>query len=156
MKHNDAIEAALKYVVQGMDTDVPFSDNKHGRPNSKRIVNGVVLTREDYDVYIAMRDFWNTAKKLVVNETILSDEEYLALQKAAAPMLTKRMIDMALVSDDLKTIRQVVADLADRGYGKAASQININVSDKDIRGAWKQIEDRGVIDVTNLIEDNNA
>jgi hypothetical protein len=156
MKHNNAIEAALKYVVQGTDTDIPFSDNKYGRPSSKRIVNGVVLERVDYDVYLAMRDFWNTARKLMQNDGIMTDEEWVAYQKKAAPMVNKRMIDMALVSDDLKAVRAVAADLADRGYGKAATQINVNVSDKDIRGAWKQIEDRGIIDVTNLIEVDNA
>ena len=95
MKHNNAIEAALKYVVQGTDTDIPFSDNKYGRPSSKRIVNGVVLERVDYDVYLAMRDFWNTARKLMQNDGIMTDEEWVAYQKKAAPMVNKRMIDMA-------------------------------------------------------------
>ena len=62
---------------------------------------------------------------------------------------------MALVSDDLKLVRQVAGDLADRGYGRAASQININLSEKDIRGALKQLDSRDVVDVTNLIEKSN-
>ena len=82
----------------------------------------------------------------------MSGEEWVAFQKAAAPKLNKRMIDMAMVSDDLKAVRQVASDLADRGYGRASQQVNINVSTKDIRSAWKQLESRDVIDVTNLVE----
>ena len=144
------IEAALKYVLDGVQTDMPISAGV-GRPSSKRVVNGVMLDRMEYDIYLTLVEFWKTAKD-VTRDEIMSDEEFIALQKKAAPLLNKRMIDMALVSDDLKAVRQVAADLADRGYGRASNQININISNKDIRGAWKQLEDRSFIDATNLIE----
>ena len=144
------IEAALKYVLDGVQTDMPVSAGV-GRPSSKRMVNGVMLDRMEYDIYLTLVEFWKTAKD-VTRDEIMSDEELIALQKKAAPLLNKRMIDMALVSDDLKAVRQVAADLADRGYGRASNQININISNKDIRGAWKQLEDRSFIDATNLIE----
>mgnify|MGYP001017670276 FL=1 len=144
------IEAALKYVLDGVQTDMPVSAGV-GRPSSKRMVNGVMLDRMEYDIYLTLVEFWKTAKD-VTRDEIMSDEEFIALQKKAAPLLNKRMIDMALVSDDLKAVRQVAADLADRGYGRASNQININISNKDIRGAWKQLEDRSFIDATNLIE----
>jgi len=150
-RYNQSIEAALKTVLNDAASDKPVDNGGVGRPSSKRIVNGIMLGREEYDVYLTLMEFWKTAKEIGKSE-IMSDEQFVAFMKAAAPMLNKRMIDMALVSDDLKAVRAVAADLADRGYGKAASQININVGVRDVRAAWKQIEDRGVIDVTNLIE----
>lgn len=151
MKYPKSIEAAIKYVLDGAQTDMPVTAAAGGRPSSKRIVNGVILDRHEYDVYICLVDFWKTARELSRSE-ILSDEEFIALQKMAAPKLTKRMIDMALVSDSLKDVRAVAADLADRGFGKAAASLNINISSKDIRAGWKQLEDRGVIDVGNMVE----
>ncbi len=150
MPYPKPIEAALKYVLDGVQTDMPVSAGV-GRPSSKRMVNGVILDRNEYDVYLAMVEFWKTARELGRNE-ILSDDEFVALQKMAAPKLTKRMIDMALVSDSLKDVRAVAADLADRGFGKASASLNINVGIKDIRNGWKELQDRGMIDVNNLIE----
>lgn len=147
------IEAALKYVLDGVENIRPV-EYTQGRPSGKQIVNGIILDRYEIDVYNTLIAFWKQARELACSE-IMSDEEFVVFMKAAAPMLNKRMIDMALVSDDLKAVRQVAADLADRGYGKSAAQVNINISDKDIRGAWKQIEDRGIIDVTNMIEDKS-
>lgn len=154
MPYPKSIEAALKYVLDGVENIRPV-EYTAGRPSNKQIVNGIILDKYEIDVYNTLVAFWKQAKELARGE-IMSDEEFIVFMKAAAPMLNKRMIDMALVSDDLKAVRQVAADLADRGYGKAASQININVSDKDIRGAWRQLEDRGVIDVSNLIEAGDA
>ena len=144
------IEAALKYVLDGVQTDMPVSAGV-GRPSSKRVVNGVMLDRMEYDIYLTLVEFWKTAKD-VTRDEIMSDEEFIALQKKAAPLLNKRMIDMALVSDSLKDVRAVAADLADRGFGKAAASLNINVGIKDIRNGWKELQDRGMIDVNNLIE----
>lgn len=150
-----AIEAALTHIIKGHEDDKPFSSGgEKGRPSQKRVVHGIILDGKDYQTYRTLMEFWNEARNLKSSE-IMTDEEFVAFMKTAAPILNKRMIDMALVSDDLKAVRQVAADLADRGYGKSASQININVSDKDIRGAWRQLEDRGVIDVSNLIEDKS-
>lgn len=150
--YNNSIEAALKYVA-GEDSDKPMVYNGRGRPSStKRIVNDVILDPYEYDVYQAIIKFWKTASEIKSNEGIMTDEEWIAYQKRAAPMVNKRMIDMALVSDDLKAVRAVASDLADRGFGKAAAQVNINISDKDVRGAWKQLEQRDIIDVSNLIE----
>ncbi len=146
-----SIEAALKTVLNDMVADDKAVAQSAGRPSTKRIVNGNMLGREEYDVYLALIEFWKQARELGRGE-IMSDEQFVVFMKAAAPKLNKRMIDMALVSDDLKAVRQVAADLADRGYGRAASQININVGVKDIRSAWKQLSDNSVIDVTNLIE----
>ena len=151
-----AIEAALTHIIRGYEDDKPFSTGAlKGRPSQKRVVHGIILDGKDYQIYRVLMQFWDEAKNLKPSD-IMTDEEFVAFMKTAAPILNKRMIDMALVSDDLKAVRQVAADLADRGYGKAASQININVSDKDIRGAWRQLEDRGVIDVSNLIEADDA
>lgn len=156
MKYNDAIEAAIKYVATGVETDIPIAQNEkpegRGRPPHRRIVNGITLARDEYDVYLALRSFWESAKKITMNQSVLTDEEFVAFMKTAAPLLNKRMIDMALVSDDLKAVRQVAADLADRGYGKAAQQININVSQSDVRTAWQKLQNRSDIDVSNLIE----
>lgn len=153
MPYPKPIEAALKYVLDGVENIRPV-EYTQGRPSGKQIVNGIILDRYEIDVYNTLIAFWKQARELARSE-IMSDEEFVVFMKAAAPMLNKRMIDMALVSDDLKAVRQVAADLADRGYGKSAAQVNINISDKDIRGAWKQIEDRGIIDVTNMIEDKS-
>lgn len=150
-RYNQSIEAALKTVLNDAASDKPVDNGGVGRPSSKRIVNGIMLGREEYDVYLTLMAFWKQAKELGRGE-LMTDEQFVAFMKAAAPALNKRMIDMALVSDDLKAVRAVAADLSDRGYGKAASQININVGMKDIRGAWKQLADNSVIDVTNLIE----
>ena len=151
MKYPKSIEAAIKYVLDGAQTDMPFQGVGGGRPSQKRIVNGIVLDRMEYDVYLCLVDFWKTAKECTKGD-ILTDEQFVVFMKEAAPRLNQRMIQMAMVSDDLKAVRAVAGDLADRGYGKSAAQLNINISDKDIRGAWKQLEDRGVIDVTNLID----
>lgn len=150
MKFPKPIEAAMKFVLDGVQTDMPMASTGGGRPSSKRVVNGVILDRMEYDVYLTLVDFWKSAREFGRNE-ILSDEEFIALQKRAAPMLTKRMIDMALVSDSLKDVRAVAADLSDRGFGKAAASLNINISSKDIRAGWKQLEDRGVLDVGNMV-----
>lgn len=152
MKYPKSIEAAMKYVLDGAQTDIPFNASTGGRPSMKRVVNGVLLDRHEYDVYLCLVDFWKSARELSRNE-IMSDEEFVALQKMAAPRLTKRMIDMALVSDSLKDVRAVAADLADRGFGRASASLNINIGVKDIRSAWKQIEDRGVLDVSNMLTD---
>lgn len=150
MKYPKSIEAALKFVLDGVQKDIPVSGGA-GRPSSKRIVNDIILSRDEYDVYMAIVEFWNTAKEIGKSE-IMTDEQFVVFMKAAAPMLNKRMIDMALVSDDLKAVRQVAADLADRGYGKAASQININVGVKDVRTAWKQLENSKTVDISNWSE----
>ena len=97
MKYPKSIEAALKYVLDGAQTDVAMASSNVGRPSSKRVVNGVLLDRHEYDVYLCLVDFWKSARELSRNE-IMSDEEFVAFMKAAAPMLNKRMIDMALVS----------------------------------------------------------
>lgn len=150
MKYPKPIEAAIKFVLDGVQTDMPMNAATGGRPSSKRVVNGVILDRMEYDVYVALLEFWKTAKD-VRRDEILTDEEFIALQKMAAPLLTKRMIDMALVSDSLKDVRAVAADLSDRGFGKAAASLNINIGMKDIRSAWKQLESNHVIDVTNMM-----
>lgn len=144
VNYPNAIEAALNGIMNGANSDVPMASNGKGRPSSKRIVNGVVLDREDYDVYLALVTFWEQAK-IIGSKQILSDEEFVVFMKEAAPRLNKRMIDMAMVSDDLKAVRQVASDLADRGYGKSAQQLNINVGIKDARSVWREIEDRGKI-----------
>ena len=150
MPYPKPIEAALKYVLDGVQTDMPVSAGV-GRPSSKRMVNGVILDRNEYDVYLAMVEFWKTAKELAKSE-IMTDEQFVVFMKEAAPRLNQRMIQMAMVSDDLKAVRAVAGDLADRGYGKASASLNINVGIKDIRNGWKELQDRGMIDVNNLIE----
>lgn len=147
-----AIEAALLSVRNDVTDDRPVVSGGAGRPSSKRMVNGVVLDRMEYDVFLTLLDFWNTVKGIQSGE-LMTDEQFIAFMKAAAPRLNKRMIDMALVSDDLKAVRQVAADLADRGYGKAASQINLNIGVKDIRKGWQEIIEGKAIEVGNLIED---
>jgi hypothetical protein len=149
-KFPKSIEAALLTIVNG------FADEKRveagaGRPSQKRIVNGILLDRHEYDIYETLVEFWKQAKDVTKND-ILTDEQFVVFMKEAAPKINQRMINMAMVSDDLKAVRQVAADLADRGYGRASSQININISDKDIRGAWRQLEDKSIIEATNLIE----
>ena len=145
-----AVEAAIAGVVSGVTDDKPVAFSGAGRPSQKRIVNGVVLDRMEYDVYEAIISFWDAAKGLQKTE-LMTDEQFVAFMKAAAPMLNKRMIDMALVSDDLKAVRAVAADIADRGYGKSASQININLGVKDIRKGWKEVVEGKAIDVTNML-----
>lgn len=152
MRNTRVIEAALIYARDGVDTNEPVRTNGMGRPSAKRLINGIELDRQEQEIYEAIKAFWERAKELAVSSEILTDEEWVAFQKAAAPKLNKRMIDMAMVSDDLKAVRQVASDLADRGYGKASQQVNINVSTKDIRSAWKQLESRDVIDISNLVE----
>lgn len=154
MAYPNAVEAAIAGVVSGVTEDKPMAFNGVGRPSSKRVVNGVILDRMEYDVYEAILAFWEAARNLQKTE-LMTDEQFVSFMKAAAPMINKRMVDMALVSDDLKSVRAVAADLADRGYGKAASQLNINVSTKDVRSAWKQLEDSHVIDVTNMLTDQS-
>ncbi len=149
MKYPKSIEAALQGIMDGATSDMPAVSNGVGRPSTKRIVNGIVLDREEYDVYVALVEFWDTARKITESD-LMTDEQFVAFMKSAAPKLQARMINMAMVSDDLKAVRAVAADLADRGYGKAASQININVGVKDIRNAWKEIEGREIIDMGKL------
>lgn len=151
MPYPKPIEAALKYVLDGVQTDMPVSAGV-GRPSSKRMVNGVILDRMEYDIYLTLVEFWKTAKECTKGD-ILTDEQFVVFMKEAAPRLNQRMIQMAMVSDDLKAVRAVAGDLADRGYGKSAAQLNINISSKDVRSAWKQLEDRGVIDVIPMVTD---
>lgn len=151
-RYNFSIDAAIKTVLQdGVEDIKPHGLTGVGRPSGKKYVNGVLLDREGIEVYEALIEFWKQMR--AIKAPVMSDEEFVVFMKDAAPKLHKRMVDMAMVSDDLKAIRQVASDLADRGYGKAASQVNINISQKDIRGAWKQLEDRNIIDVSHLVED---
>lgn len=155
MRNTKVIEAALIYARDGVDTNEPVRGNGYGRPSAKRLINGIELDRVEQEIYDTIKAFWERAREIHQINDVLTDEEFVALQKIAAPKLQARMINMALVSDDLKLVRQVAGDLADRGYGRAASQININLSNKDIRGALKQLDSRDIIDVTNLIENNS-
>lgn len=151
MKYPNSIEAAIRGILNGATSDVPMVKAGAGRPSQKRIVNEVVLGAEEYDVYMALVEFWKAASELEKTE-LMTDEQFVAFMKEAAPRLNKRMIDMALVSDSLKDVRQVAGDLADRGFGKAASQLNINVGIKDVRNAWKELEGRKLIDMGAVIE----
>ena len=149
VKYNKCINAALNALFGGV---VPFMDEEEhkgrGRPLKKVLVGGHMLTLEEKEIYDHLLEFWNLAQGR--SDDLMSDEQFLVYQKKSAPLIHKRMIDLAMVSDDLKAIRAVATDLADRGFGKAATQINLSVSDKDLRGAWKQLEDKTVIDVSNL------
>lgn len=87
---------------------------------------------------------------------LMTNEEIQAHIKDAAPKIMKRMVDMALVTDDLKALKSVHSDLMDRGYGKAADKIDMTVSHKDIRNVWKQIEQRQVkVIEAEVIEDED-
>lgn len=142
----NAITAALAGIANGAEQVTEVAQSGAGRPHGKRLVNGVVLDRVDYGVYLALVEFWKLARELVKSD-IMTDEQFVAFMKEAAPKINQRMINMALVSDDLKSVRAVASDLADRGFGKSAQQLNINVGMKDIRSAWKELEGRKLIDM---------
>ncbi len=140
-------ELALKSVCNGEMDGRPAVWSGRGRPSETWLVHGVNLNRWEYEEYRRFFEFGMKCKGLTNND-LMTDEEFIAMQKAAAPLLTKRMIDMALVSDDLKEIRQVAGDLSNRGFGKVAEKVDMTHSHKDIRAAWKQLEQRQVKQVT--------
>lgn len=135
-------ETALRAVASG-GLPVKSLNTGRGRPTSSVQVGDTVLNGIEFDLYKKLYEFGCQCRKMTDTE-IFTDEEFVVFMKEAAPRINKRMIEMAMVSDDLKAIRQVAGDLADRGYGKASQQININVSNTDIRAAWKQLEQRDV------------
>lgn len=136
-------DTALRAVAEGGMAVRPLVGNGKGRPSGNMQVGNTVLNREEYGLYEQLYKFGCQCRKMT-DTNILTDEEFVVFMKEAAPRINKRMIEMAMVSDDLKAIRQVAGDLADRGFGKASQQININVSNTDIRAAWKQLEQRDV------------
>lgn len=124
-----------------------------GRPTSSMQVGDTVLNGIEYDLYQQLYAFGCQCRKMTDTE-LMTNEEIQAHIKDAAPKIMKRMVDMALVTDDLKALKSVHADLMDRGYGKAADKIDMTVSHKDIRGAWKMLEQRQVkVIEAEVIED---
>ena len=140
-------DTALRAVAEGGMAVRPLAGNGKGRPSGNMQVGNTVLNREEYGLYEQLYKFGCQCRKMISND-LMTDEEFIAMQKAAAPLLTKRMIDMALVSDDLKEIRQVAGDLSNRGFGKVAEKVDMTHSHKDLRVAWKQLEQRQVKQVT--------
>lgn len=147
-------ETALRAVACGGLPVRQLMGNGKGRPSSNMQVGDTVLNGEEYRLYEQLFKFGAQCRKMTDTE-ILTDEEFVVFMKEAAPRINKRMIEMAMVSDDLKAIRQVAGDLADRGFGKASQQININVSNTDIRAAWKQLEQRNVKLIDAVVVDND-
>lgn len=139
-------ELALKAVAAGGFNVRPLMGNGKGRPSGNMQVGDSVLNGMEYELYDKLYKFGCQCRGLVNND-LMTDEEFIAMQKAAAPLLTKRMIDMALVSDDLKEIRQVAGDLSNRGFGKVAEKVDMTHSHKDIRTAWKQLEQRKTVNI---------
>lgn len=110
-------------------------------------------------LFVMLANLYLDMKVSEIKDAPMTDEQFAVYMKDAAPKLMKRSIEMALVSDDLKAVRAVAADVADRGYGKAASQLNINIGEKDVRRAWIELEERKAIDVVPIMNDaiaNNA
>ena len=136
-------DTALRAVAEGGMAVRPLMGNGKGRPSGNMQVGNTVLNREEYGLYEQLYKFGCQCRKMTDTE-LLTPEEIQAHIKDAAPKIMKRMVDMALVTDDLKALKSVHADLMDRGYGRAAEKIDMTVSHKDIRGAWKQLEQRQV------------
>lgn len=136
-------ETALRAVAEGGMSVRPLMGNGKGRPSGNMQVGNTVLNREEYELYRQLYEFGCQCRKMTDTE-LLTPEEIQAHIKDAAPKIMKRMVDMALVTDDLKALKSVHADLMDRGYGRAAEKIDMTVSHKDIRNVWKQIEQRQV------------
>ena len=134
---------ALRAVACGGLPVKPLIGNGKGRPSSNMLVGDTVLNGDEYRLYEQLYGFGSQCRKMTDTE-LMTAEEIQAHIRDAAPKIMKRMVDMALVTDDLKAIKAVHSDLMDRGYGKAAEKIDMTVSHKDIRGAWKQLEQRQV------------
>lgn len=136
-------ETALRAVAEGGLSIRPLAGNGKGRPSGNMQVGNTVLNREEYRLYEQLYKFGAQCRKMTDTE-LMTNEEIQAHIRDAAPKIMKRMVDMALVTDDLKALKSVHADLMDRGFGKAAEKIDMTVSHKDIRNVWKQIEQRQV------------
>ena len=148
-------DTALRAVAEGGMAVRPLMGNGKGRPSGNMQVGNTVLNREEYGLYEQLYKFGCQCRKMTDTE-LMTNEEIQAHIKDAAPKIMKRMVDMALVTDDLKALKSVHSDLMDRGYGKAADKIDMTVSHKDIRGAWKQLEQRQVkIIDAEVIEDED-
>lgn len=136
-------ETALRAVAEGGLSIRPLAGNGKGRPSGNMQVGNTVLNREEYVLYESLYKFGCQCRKMTDTD-LMTPEEIQAHIRDAAPKIMKRMVDMALVTDDLKALKAVHSDLMDRGFGKAAEKIDMTVSHKDIRGAWKQLEQRQV------------
>ena len=149
-------KVALQAVAAGGLSVKHLSGNGKGRPSGNMQVGNDVLNREEYGLYEQLYNFGCQCRKMTDTE-LLTPEEVQAHIKDAAPKIMKRMVDMALVTDDLKALKSVHADLMDRGYGKAAEKIDMTVSHKDIRGAWKMLEQRQVkvIEAEEIIDNED-
>ncbi len=148
-------KTALQAVAaQGLPVK-PLTGNGKGRPSSNVQVGDTVLNGIEFDLYKQLYEFGCKCRKMTDTE-LMTNEEIQAHIKDAAPKIMKRMVDMALVTDDLKALKSVHSDLMDRGYGKAADKIDMTVSHKDIRNVWKQIEQRQVkVIEAEVIEDED-
>jgi hypothetical protein len=80
---------------------------------------------------------------------LLTDEEYNELLRLALPELKLRQLALAMMSDNLKEVTQVVNSFEDRVMGKATQAVQLVDPNKDIRRGW-------VIDVTPEIDNDNA
>lgn len=135
-------KVALQAVACG-GLPVKSLNTGRGRPTSSVMVGDTVLNGEEHQLYEQLYKFGCQCRKMTDTE-LMTPEEIQAHIKDAAPKIMKRMVDMALVTDDLKALKSVHTDLMDRGYGRAAEKIDMTVSHKDIRNVWKQIEQRQV------------
>lgn len=139
-------KVALQAVAAGGMAVNPLAGNGKGRPSGNMQVGNNVLNREEFELYRQLYEFGCQCRALVSND-LMTNDEIQAHIKDAAPKIMKRMVDMALVTDDLKALKSVHSDLMDRGYGKAADKIDMTVSHKDIRNVWKQIEQRKTVNI---------
>lgn len=145
MRINESLvfDVALKAVASQGFAVKPLAGNGRGRPSNNMMVGDTVLNAEEYALYEKLYKFGCQCRKMTDTE-LMTPEEIQAHIRDAAPKIMKRMVDMALVTDDLKALKAVHSDLMDRGFGKAAEKIDMTVSHKDIRGAWKMLEQRQV------------
>lgn len=151
-------DLALRSVLAGgFNATYSIKQGQKGRPRHEISVDGTVLKKNEFDLYEKLVDFGKKCRA-VDEDGLMSPEEITAHIRDSVPKIMKRMVDMALVTDDLKAIKAVHTDLMDRGYGKAAEKIDMTISNKDVRNAWKQIEQRQVkvIDVSVIEQEDEV
>lgn len=114
-----------------------------GRPKKHYRVDGVLLTKEEFEKYKAV-------DKAVLKPKGMDAESFAEYCRLGAPNLVQRMYELAMTSEDIRAIAIVAKELSDRAWGKSVQAVQVSV-DSRVREAWN------VIDVTETkqIVDNN-
>ena len=133
----DALGPLARRLYEGEEYEMDEKPNTRGKPTKIGVFgDGEWFPVKEIDAAKKEVEHMIATTPLRRAGALLTDEEYNDLLRVAMPELKLRQLALAMISDNLKDVTQVVNSFEDRVMGKPTQAVEMVDPNKDIRRGW--------------------